>query len=133
MKSRILFTILFILVTIPASAQGRMRERPEPIDWVKKLDLTEAQSKQMADIQQNFRNKIMALRETPTGDPMEMMALMQDKQKARDKKIKKVLNKKQFKKYKKELKAQKNERRKRMKDRGLGQRRGKKGQRGRIN
>ncbi len=106
-----------------------MGERPEPIDWVKKLDLTLAQNKQMAEIQENFRAEIMAIRGNSSGDPMEMMILMQDKQKQRDKRVKSILSKKQFKKYKKELKSLQDERRWRLKDRGMGKRNRMEGQR----
>jgi len=105
--------------------------RPEPIDWAKMLDLSEEQAKKMIEINQGFRNEIMAMREKASGDPMAMMANMQEKQKQRDKAVKKVLSKKQFKKYKKELKSQQKERRKRMggKNNGQGRRGGKQGRR----
>ena len=132
MKLRITHSILFILFISIGVSQGRMGDsRPEPIDWEKMLDLSEEQAKKMIEINQGFRNEIMAMREKASGDPMAMMANMQEKQKQRDKAVKKVLSKKQFKKYKKELKSQQKERRKRMggKNNGQGRRGGKQGRR----
>jgi len=106
-----------------------MRQAAEPIDWVKKLDLTDEQAKQMAEIQEYFRSEMMSMMDNPSGDRMGMMYAMQDIQKERDKKIKKILNKKQYKKYDKELKAQQKERRKHMEERGRGEQRGRQGQR----
>ncbi len=125
MKLRITHSILFILFISIGISQGRMGDgRPEPIDWAKMLDLSEEQAKKMIEINQGFRNEIMAMREKASGDPMAMMANMQEKQKQRDKAVKKVLSKKQFKKYKKELKSQQKERRKRMGGKNNGQGRG---------
>jgi hypothetical protein len=132
MKLCITHCILFILFISIGVSQGRMGDsRPEPIDWTKTLDLSEEQAKKMTEINQGFRNEIMAMRETAPGDPMAMMANMQEKQKQRDKAVKKVLSKKQFKKYKKKLKSQQKERRKRMggKNKGQGRRGGKQGRR----
>ena len=106
-----------------------MRQAAEPIDWVKKLDLTDEQAKQMAEIQEYFRSEMMSMMDNPSGDRMGMMYAMQDIQKERNKKIKKILNKQQYKKYDKELKAQQKERRRRMGERGRGEQRGRQGQR----
>ena len=98
MKLRITHSILFILFISIGISQGRMGDsRPEPIDWTKTLDLSEEQAKKMTEINQGFRNEIMAMRETAPGDPMAMMANMQEKQKQRDKAVKKVLSKKKLK------------------------------------
>jgi len=95
MKLCITHCILFILFISIGVSQGRMGDsRPEPIDWTKTLDLSEEQAKKMTEINQGFRNEIMAMRETAPGDPMAMMANMQEKQKQRDKAVKKVLSKK---------------------------------------
>ena len=129
---RITYSILFILFISIGISQGGMGDsRPEPTDWAKMLDLSEEQAKRMIEINQGFRNEIMAMRESASGDPMAMMANMQEKQKERDKAVKKVLSKKQFKKYKKKLKSQQKERRKRMggKNKGQGRQGGKQGRR----
>ena len=129
---RITYSILFILFISIGISEGRMGDsRPEAIDWTKALDLSEEQAKKMTEINQGFRNEIMAMRESVSGDPMAMMANMQEKQKQRDKAVKNVLSKKQFRKYKKDLKSQQKERRKRMggKDKGQGYRGGQKGRR----
>jgi len=125
MKLCITHCILFILFISIGVSQGRMGDsRPEPIDWTKTLDLSEEQAKKMTEINQGFRNEIMAMRETAPGDPMAMMANMQEKQKQRDKAVKKVLSKKK-------LKSQQKERRKWMggKNKGQGRRGGQKGRR----
>ena len=125
MKLRITHSILFILFISIGISQGRMGDsRPEPIDWTKTLDLSEEQAKKMTEINQGFRNEIMAMRESASGDPMAMMAKMQEKQKQRDKAVKKVLSKKK-------LKSQQKERRKWMggKNKGQGRRGGQKGRR----
>jgi hypothetical protein len=110
-----------------------MRQAAEPIDWVKKLDLTDEQAKQMAEIQEYFRSEMMSMMDNPSGDRMGMRYAMQDIQKERDKKIKKVLNKQQYKKYDKELKAQQKERRRSMQERGRGEQKRGQGQRKGIN
>jgi hypothetical protein len=75
MKLRITHSILFILFISIGISQGRMGDgRPEPIDWEKMLDLSEEQAKKMIEINQGFRNEIMAMREKASGDPMAMMA-----------------------------------------------------------
>jgi len=124
------FSLILILFCVSiTSAQRMMRQRAEPIDWVKKLDLTDEQAKQMAEIQEYFRSEMMSMMDNPSGDRMGMMYAMQDIQKERNKKIKKILNKQQYKKYDKELKAQQKERRRRMEERGRGEQRGRQGQR----
>ena len=129
MKLRNFSLILLLFFVSITSAQRMMRQAAEPIDWVKKLDLTDEQAKQMAEIQEYFRSEMMSMMDNPSGDRMGMMYAMQDIQKERNKKIKKILNKKQYKKYDKELKAQQKERRKRMEERGRGEQRGRQGQR----
>ena len=129
MKLRNFSLILLLFFVSITSAQRMMRQRAEPIDWVKKLDLTDEQAKQMAEIQEYFRSKMMSMMDNPSGDRMGMMYAMQDIQKERDKKIKKILNKQQYKKYDKELKAQQKERRRRMEERGGGEQRRRQGQR----
>lgn len=129
MKLRNFSLILLLFFVSITSAQRMMRQAAEPIDWVKKLDLTDEQAKQMAEIQEYFRSEMMSMMDNPSGDRMGMMYAMQDIQKERDKKIKKILNKQQYKKYDKELKAQQKERRKHMEERGRGEQRGRQGQR----
>ena len=129
MKLRNFSLILLLFSVSITSAQRMMRQGAEPIDWVKKLDLTDEQAKQMAEIQEYFRSEMMSMMDNPSGDRMGMMYAMQDIQKERNKKIKKILNKKQYKKYDKELKAQQKERRKHMEERGRGEQRGRQGQR----
>ena len=129
MKLRNFSLILLLFFVSITSAQRMMRQAAEPIDWVKKLDLTDEQAKQMAEIQEYFRSEMMSMMDNPSGDRMGMMYAMQDIQKERNKKIKKILNKKQYKKYDKELKAQQKERRRRMGERGSGEQRGRQGQR----
>ena len=133
MKLRNFSLILLLFSVSITSAQRMMRQRAEPIDWVKKLDLTDEQAKQMAEIQEYFRSEMMSMMDNPSGDRMGMMYAMQDIQKERDKKIKKILNKQQYKKYDKELKAQQKERRRRMQERGRGEQRRGQGQRKGIN
>jgi hypothetical protein len=133
MKLRILSLILLLFCVSATPAQRMMRQGAEPIDWVKKLDLTDEQAKQMVEIQENFRSEMMSMMDNPSGDRMGMRYAMQDIQKQRDKKIKKVLNKQQYKKYDKELKAQQKERRRRMEERGMGEQRRRQGQRKGIN
>ena len=133
MKLRNFSLILLLFCVSITSAQRMMRQGAEPIDWVKKLDLTDAQAKQMAEIQEYFRSEMMSMMDNPSGDRMGMMYAMQDIQKERDKKIKKILNKQQYKKYDKELKAQQKERRRRMQERGRGEQRRGQGQRKGIN
>ena len=128
------FSLILILFCVSiTSAQRMMRQRAEPIDWVKKLDLTDEQAKQMAEIQEYFRSEMMSMMDNPSGDRMGMRYAMQDIQKERDKKIKKVLNKQQYKKYDKELKAQQKERRRSMQERGRGEQKRGQGQRKGIN
>jgi len=129
MKLRNFSLILILFCVSITSAQRMMRQATEPIDWVKKLDLTDEQAKQMAEIQEYFRSEMMSMMDNPSGDRMGMMYAMQDIQKERNKKIKKILNKQQYKKYDKELKAQQKERRRRMGERGRGEQRGRQGQR----
>ena len=129
MKLRNFSLILLLFRVSITSAQRMMGQAAEPIDWVKKLDLTDEQAKQMAEIQEYFRSEMMSMMDNPSGDRMGMMYAMQDIQKERNKKIKKILNKKQYKKYDKELKAQQKERRKHMEERGRGEQRGRQGQR----
>ena len=129
MKLRNFSLILILFCVSITSAQRMMRQAAEPIDWVKKLDLTDEQAKQMAEIQEYFRSEMMSMMDNPSGDRMGMMYAMQDIQKERNKKIKKILNKQQYKKYDKELKAQQKERRRRMGERGRGEQRGIQGQR----
>ena len=129
MKLRNFSLILLLFCVSITSAQRMMRQAAEPIDWVKKLDLTDEQAKQMAEIQEYFRSEMMSMMDNPSGDRMGMMYAMQDIQKERNKKIKKILNKQQYKKYDKELKAQQKERRRRMGERGRGEQRGIQGQR----
>lgn len=129
MKLRNFSLILILFCVSITSAQRMMRQAAEPIDWVKKLDLTDEQAKQMAEIQEYFRSEMMSMMDNPSGDRMGMMYAMQDIQKERNKKIKKILNKQQYKKYDKELKAQQKERRRRMGERGRGEQRGRQGQR----
>ena len=129
MKLRNFSLILLLFFVSITSAQRMMRQAAEPIDWVKKLDLTDEQAKQMAEIQEYFRSEMMSMMDNPSGDRMGMMYAMQDIQKERNKKIKKILNKQQYKKYDKELKAQQKERRRRMGERGRGEQRGIQGQR----
>ena len=129
MKLRNFSLILLLFFVSITSAQRMMRQAAEPIDWVKKLDLTDEQAKQMAEIQEYFRSEMMSMMDNPSGDRMGMMYAMQDIQKERNKKIKKILNKQQYKKYDKELKAQQKERRKHMEERGRGEQRGRQGQR----
>ena len=129
MKLRNFSLILLLFSVSITSAQRMMRQGAETIDWVKKLDLTDEQAKQMAEIQEYFRSEMMSMMDNPSGDRMGMMYAMQDIQKERDKKIKKILNKQQYKKYDKELKAQQKERRKHMEERGRGEQRGRQGQR----
>ena len=109
MKLRNFSLILLLFSVSITSAQRMMRQGAEPIDWVKKLDLTDEQAKQMAEIQEYFRSEMMSMMDNPSGDRMGMMYAMQDIQKYRFKKIKKILNKQQYKKYDKELKAQQKE------------------------
>ena len=97
MKLRNFSLILLLFSVSITSAQRMMRQRAEPIDWVKKLDLTDEQAKQMAEIQEYFRSEMMSMMDNPSGDRMGMMYAMQDIQKERDKKIKKILNKQQYK------------------------------------
>ena len=129
MKLRNFSLILILFCVSITSAQRMMRQAAEPIDWVKKLDLTDEQAKQMAEIHEYFRSEMMSMMDNPSGDRMGMMYAMQDIQKERNKKIKKILNKQQYKKYDKELKAQQKERRRRMGERGRGEQRGRQGQR----
>ncbi|MBT3676072.1 MAG: hypothetical protein HOD10_05485 [Candidatus Marinimicrobia bacterium] len=122
MKFHINQLIFLTIITSFVFAQRPMGgDSPEPIDWVKKLDLSEDQAKQMDQIQKKFRDEITVMRENRSGDPMQMMGRMQEKQKQRDKAVKKVLSKKQNKKYKKELKSQQKDRRKRMGNKRQGQ------------
>ncbi|MBC8345668.1 MAG: hypothetical protein ISR89_10055 [Candidatus Marinimicrobia bacterium] len=102
-------------------AQDKMRERPDPIDWTKKLDLTEDQFKQFMSVQESYREQIIALRENASGDRRGMMDAFQTLGDKRDKQVKSILNKKQYKKFTKELKAQQKERRKQMNGRQKGQ------------
>ena len=97
MKLRNFSLILLLFFVSITSAQRMMRQAAEPIDWVKKLDLTDEQAKQMAEIQEYFRSEMMSMMDNPSGDRMGMMYAMQDIQKERNKKIKKILNKKQYK------------------------------------
>ena len=129
MKLRNFSLILLLFSVSITSAQRMMRQVAAPTDWVKQLDLTDEQAKQMAEIQEYFRSEMMSMMDNPSGDRMGMMYAMQDIQKERDKKIKKILNKQQYKKYDKELKAQQKERRRRMGERGSGEQRGRQGQR----
>ena len=133
MKLRNFSLILILFCVSITSAQRMMRQAAEPIDWVKKLDLTDEQAKQMAEIQEYFRSEMMGMMDNPSSDRMEMRYAMQDIQKERDKKIKKVLNKQQYKKYDKELKAQQKERRRSMQERGRGEQKRGQGQRKGIN
>jgi len=103
MKSKIFLILLFGLFTTTVFTQNRMRERPEPIDWTKTLDLTDDQFIQFMKIQEGFREDARAMRENAGVDRMGMMDAYKNLTDNRDKQIKTLLDKKQYKKYKKQV------------------------------
>ncbi|MDP6339970.1 MAG: hypothetical protein QF842_06565 [Candidatus Marinimicrobia bacterium] len=102
---RIIHFLLMIMFLSLGFSQGMAPgKRPEQVDWVKKLDLSEDQAKKMTEINERFRVEMMGIREHASGDRMAIRGLLQDKIGEREKAIKELLSKKQYKQYQKEIK-----------------------------
>ena len=92
-------------------SQPRMgMNQPDPVDWVKKLDLNEKQATQMKEINERLMAELKDLREDPNMDFREKRYEMSDKMQERDKLIKGILTEKQYKQYQNEIKNQQKER-----------------------
>ena len=100
--------IFFISLGISQPRMGM--NQPDPVDWVKKLDLSEKQATQMKEINERLMAELKDLREDPNMDFREKRYEMSDKMQERDKLIKGILTKKQYKQYQKEIKNQQKER-----------------------
>ena len=104
----ILFLIAFTSLGISQSRMGM--NQPDPVDWVKKLDLNEKQATQMKQINERLMAELKELREDPNMDFREKRYEMSDKMQERDKLIKGILTEKQYKQYQNEIKNQQKER-----------------------
>ena len=100
--------IAFISLGISQPRMGM--NQPDPVDWVKKLDLNEKQATQMKEINERLMAELKDLREDPNMDFREKRYEMSDKMQERDKLIKGILTEKQYKQYQNEKKSQQKER-----------------------
>ena len=100
--------ITFISLGISQPRMGM--NQPDPVDWVKKLDLNEKQATQMKQINERLMAELKELREDPNMDFREKRYEMSDKMQERDKLIKGILTEKQYKQYQNEIKNQQKER-----------------------